>query len=106
MKSVILLTIFFGLGLSLATEPKPNAKDETICSICRIAMTLLTDTISNPENEQDVIDFVYSSCPIIMPNNTVECEYMISTYGNDLLHFIVDMELSADEICTSITACP
>ncbi|TRY74855.1 hypothetical protein TCAL_06329 [Tigriopus californicus] len=105
MKSVIFLAFFCGIALSLASvQPKP--KDETVCSMCRLVMALLTDAISNPENEQDVIDFVYSLCPIVMPNNTVECEYMISTYGDDLLHFIVDMELSAEDICTTLTACP
>eukprot|EP00095_Tigriopus_kingsejongensis_P007793 maker-scaffold370_size193435-snap-gene-0.30 protein:Tk07793 transcript:maker-scaffold370_size193435-snap-gene-0.30-mRNA-1 annotation:"hypothetical protein SINV_15287" len=106
LKHIVVLAAFVALTWATPSPKVDSKSDDTLCTVCMTVMTAFDDAITNPDNEQEVIDFVLSLCPVLMPGNTEECLYMISTYGDDLIHFITDSGLSPDDICSSLHACP
>lgn len=52
-----------------------------------------------------IIAFVLSECPVIMPNWIEECVYMVETYGHPFIQFVVDQGISPAGTCQNFGIC-
>ncbi|XP_023322330.1 saposin-C [Eurytemora carolleeae] len=85
---------------------KDGERSDISCSLCMAVMQLLDETITDPTNEQQVINFLDQICGFLPVEIQAECHALIMEYVDDIIELLVNEYLAPADVCDAINLCP
>ncbi|CAL5987327.1 Saposin-like_type B domin-containing protein [Hexamita inflata] len=96
--------MLFLLTSAIQEQIEPVQKIDFVCDVCTIIVQGVEDTITDPQNVQQVKEFLDQICEILPLDIFNWCEQIIDMYYNDLIKYI-QQGLPAAQVCKQIGLC-
>jgi len=99
---LLFLAVVFAAGQATEIEEK----NQITCSLCMTLMEILDANLTDPSNEQAVVDFLDQVCSFLPTEIQAECHALITEYVDDIIELLVNQYLAPADVCDAISLCP